>query len=238
MTTDLGAGNGKAESVLAGGGKLDGLDLRDVLVLGHGHLNLNRGRGGDGIGVVESSVAETSVAKTVVSESKSVGKDGGNSGGSLGSFLVSRPLPARLSLLEAGHGVTEGVLAAGVDGGVLHDGHGHLHLVHDGLGHGVRVASVAIRIASKTPVGQNNLDKSRLREESEEKKRKKWNLRGGSGKSGKHQQAVHCGRALCSNIFKAISPPYILRRGGAGREVDIAGRDGGNIVPTFSGVEK
>ena len=164
LTTDLGAGNGEAESVLAGGGKLDGLDIRDVFVLGHGHLNLNRGRGGDGIGVVE-----TSVAKTVVSESKMVGKDGGNSGGSLGSFLVSRPLLARLSLLEAGHGVTEGVLAAGVDGGVLHDGHGHLHLVHDGLGHGVRVASVAIRIASKTPVGQNNLDKSSLREELEKK---------------------------------------------------------------------
>ena len=171
LITDLGAGNGKAESVLAGGGQLNGLDLRDVLVLGHGHLNLDRGRGGDGIGVVESSVAETSVAKTVVSESKSVGKDGGNSGGSLGSFLVSRPLPARLSLLEAGHGVTEGVLAAGVDGGVLHDGHGHLHLVDDGLGHGVRVASVAIRIASKTPVGQNNLDKSRLREELKKKRK-------------------------------------------------------------------
>merc|ERR1712039_1100385 len=105
LTTDLGAGNGKAESVLAGGGQLDGLDLRDVLVLGHGHLNLNRGRGGYG-GVVESSIAETSVAKTVVSESKSIRKDGGNSGGSLGSFLVSGPLPARLTLLEAGHGVT------------------------------------------------------------------------------------------------------------------------------------
>ena len=63
------------------------------------------------------------------------------------------------------------------------------------------------------------------------------NLRGGSSESGKHQQAVHLGRALCSNIFKAFSPPYILRRGGAGREVDIAGRDGGTIVPTFSGVE-
>merc|ERR1719370_2417430 len=119
LTTDLGAGNSKAESVLAGGGQLDGLDLRDVLVLGHGHLNLNRGRGGHGVGVVETSIAET-----VVSESKSVRKDGGNSGGSLGSFLVSGPLPARLSLLEAGHGVAEGVLAAGVDGGVLHDGHG------------------------------------------------------------------------------------------------------------------
>ena len=172
LTTDLGAGNGKAESVLAGGGQLDGLDLRDVLVLGHGHLNLNRGRGGHGVGVVETGVAETSKAKSVVSESKMVGKDGGNSGGSLGSFLVSRPLPARLSLLEAGHGVAEGVLAAGVDGGVLHDGHGHLNLVHDRLGHGVRVASVAIRIAGKTPVGQNNLDKSRLREESEKKREK------------------------------------------------------------------
>ena len=160
LTTDLGAGNGKAESVLAGGGQLDGLDLRDVLVLGHGHLNLNRGRGGHGVGVVETGIAETSVAKTVVAESKSVGKDGGNSGGSLGSFLVSGPLPARLSLLEAGHGVAEGVLAAGVDGGVLHDGHGHLNLVHDRLGHGVRVAGVAIRIAGKTPVGQNNLDKN------------------------------------------------------------------------------
>merc|ERR1712211_131766 len=115
--------------------------------------------GGHGVGVVE-----TGVAKAVVAESKSVGKDGGNSGGGLGSFLLSRSLPSRLTLLEAGHGVTEGVLAAGVDGGVLHDGHGLLHLVHDGLGHGVRVASVAIRIASKTPVGQNN-------------------LRGGSGKS-------------------------------------------------------
>merc|ERR1711962_630722 len=125
-------------------------------------------------------VVETGVAKTVVSESKMVGKDGGNSGGSLGSFLVSGPLPARLTLLEAGHGVAEGVLAAGVDGGVLHDGHGHLNLVHDGLGNGVGVASVAIRIAGKTPVGQNN-------------------LRGGSSESGKHQQAVHLGRALCSN---------------------------------------
>ena len=172
MTTDLGAGNGKAESVLAGGGQLDGLDLRDVLVLGHGHLNLNRGRGGNGVGVVETSIAETSVAKTVVSESKPVGKDGGNSGSSLGSFLVSGPLPARLSLLEAGHGVAEGVLAAGVDGGVLHDGHGHLNLVHDRLGHGVRVAGVAIRIAGKTPVGQNNLDKSMLREESEKKRKR------------------------------------------------------------------
>ena len=173
LTTDLGAGNGKAESVLAGGGQLDGLDLRDVLVLGHGHLNLNRGRGGHGVvGVMESSIAETSVAKTVIAESKMVGKDGGNSGGSLGSFLVSGPLPARLSLLEAGHGVAEGVLAAGVDGGVLHDGHGHLNLVHDRLGHGVRVASVAIRIAGKTPVGQNNLDKSMLREESEKKRKR------------------------------------------------------------------
>merc|ERR1711962_1921858 len=95
LTTDLGAGNGKAESVLAGGGQFDGLDLRDVLVLGHGHLNLNRGGGGNGIGVVETGIAETSVAKTVISEAKSVGKDGGNSGGSLGSFLVSGPLPAR-----------------------------------------------------------------------------------------------------------------------------------------------
>ena len=175
LTTDLGAGNGKAESVLAGGGQFDSLDLRDVLVLGHGHLNLNRGRGSHGIGVAESSVSESmvaksSVAKTVVSEAESVGQD---SRGSLdGGLLVSGPLPARLSLLEAWHGVAEGVLAAGVDGGVLHDGHGHLNLVHDGLGHGVRVASVAIRIAGKTPVGQNNLDKSRLSEESEKKRKR------------------------------------------------------------------
>ena len=177
MTTDLGAGNGKAESVLAGGGKLDGLDLRDVLVLGHGHLNLNRGRGSHGIGVAvdssvaKSSVAESGVAKSVVAEagvSDSVGQDGGDGRGS-GLFLVSGSLPASLALLQAGDGMAERVLAAGINGGVLDDGHGHLDLIHHGLGHGVGVAGkAAIGVASKaavgqTPVGQNNLEKSGLK---------------------------------------------------------------------------
>merc|ERR1719234_595277 len=127
---------------------------------------------------MESSVAETSVAKSGVAEavvaeagvSESVGQDGGNSSSSRGGglFLVSGPLPAGLALLRAGDGVAEGVLAAGVGGGVLDDGHGHLHLVHDGLGHAIGVATKAT--VGQTPVGQNN-------------------LRGGSSESRKHQQA-------------------------------------------------
>merc|ERR1712203_462603 len=74
-STDLSAGDGKAEGVLAGGGELHSLHLRHVLVLGHGHLNLNRGRGSNGIGVAESSiaesmVAESSIAKTVIGVAK------------------------------------------------------------------------------------------------------------------------------------------------------------------------
>ena len=172
VATDLSAGDGKAEGVLAGGGELDGLHLGHVLVLGHGHLNLNRGRGSHGIGVAESSVSESmvaksSIAKTVVSEAKSVRQDGGNGRGSLdGGFLVSGPLPAGLALLQAGDGVAEGVLAAGLVDGILNDGHGHLDLVHHGLGHGVGVAESMVAktvVASKaaigqTPVGQNNLE--------------------------------------------------------------------------------
>ena len=157
VATDLGAGDGKAEGVLACRGELDGLHLRHVLVLGHGHLNLNRGGGSHGVGVAESSVA-----KTVVAEAESVGQDGGNSRGSLSGFLVSGSLPAGLALLEAGDGVAEGVLAAGVNGGVLDDRHGHLDLVHHGLGHGVGVAGIAKAMVAEatigqTPVGQNNL---------------------------------------------------------------------------------
>ena len=169
VATDLSAGDGKAEGVLAGGGELDGLHLGHVLVLGHGHLDLNRGRGSHGIGVAESSVSESmvaksSVAKTVVSEAESVGQDGR---GSLdGGLLVSGPLPAGLALLQAGDGVAEGVLAAGLVDGILNDGHGHLDLVHHGLGHGVGVAESMVAqtvVASKaaigqTPVGQHNLE--------------------------------------------------------------------------------
>merc|ERR1719362_142361 len=102
VASDLGAGDGKAEGVLASRGELDGLDLGHVLVLGDGHLNLNRGRGSHGIGVAvdssvaKSSVAESGVAKSVVAEagvSESVGQDGGNGRGS-GLFLVSGSLPA------------------------------------------------------------------------------------------------------------------------------------------------
>merc|ERR1719362_2559281 len=97
VASDSGAGDGKAEGVLASGGELHGLDLGHVLVLGDGHLNLNRGRGSNGVGVaVESSVARSGVAKSVVAESgvsESVGQDGGNGRGS-GLFLVSGPLPA------------------------------------------------------------------------------------------------------------------------------------------------
>ena len=167
VATDLGAGDGKAEGVLACRGELHGLHLRHVLVLGHGHLNLNRGGGSHGVGVAESSVAESmvaesSVAKTVVAKAESVGQDGGNSRGSLSGFLVSGSLPAGLALLEAGDGMAEGVLAAGVNGGVLDDGHGHLDLVHHGLGHGVGVAGIAKAMVAEatigqTPVGQNNL---------------------------------------------------------------------------------
>ena len=164
VATDLGTGDCKAEGVLASGGKLDGLHLRHVLVLGDGDLNLDRGGGSHGIGIAESSISESmvsksGVAKTVVPKAESVGQDGGN-GGSGGLFLVSGPLPAGLALLQAGDGVAKGVLAAGVDGGILDDGDGHLHLVHDGLGHGVGVAEAAIGVASKAgiaPVGQNNL---------------------------------------------------------------------------------
>merc|ERR1719237_37707 len=141
-------------------------------------------RGSHGIRVAESSVSESmvaksSVAKTVVSEAESVGQD---SRGSLdGGLLVSGPLPAGLALLQAGDGVAEGGLAAGLVDGILNDGHGHLDLVHHGLGHGVGVAESMVAqtvVASKaaigqTPVGQNN-------------------LRGGSSESRKHQQAVHC----------------------------------------------
>merc|ERR1719239_514323 len=84
--------------------------------------------------IAESMVAESSIAKTVVAEAESVGQHGGNGRGSL--FLVSGPLPAGLTLLEAGDGVAEGVLAAGVNGSILDDGHGHLNLIHHGLGHG------------------------------------------------------------------------------------------------------
>ena len=157
VATDLGAGDGKAEGVLACRGELDGLHLRHVLVLGHGHLNLNRGGGSHGVGVAESSIA-----KTVVAKAESVGQDGGNSRGSLSGFLVSGSLPTGLALLEAGDGVAEGVLAAGVNGGVLDDRHGHLDLVHHGLGHGVGVAGIAKAMVAEatigqTPVGQNNL---------------------------------------------------------------------------------
>merc|ERR1711890_14290 len=127
LATDLGTGNGKAEGVLASGGKLDGLHLRHIFVLGDGDLNLDRGGGSHGIGVAESMVS-----KSVVAKAESVGQDGGN-GGSGSLFLVSGSLPAGLALLQAGDGVAKGVLAAGVDGGILDDGHGHLHLVHDGL---------------------------------------------------------------------------------------------------------
>merc|ERR1719460_2958519 len=153
VATDLSAGDGKAEGVLAGGGELDGLHLGHVLVLGHGHLNLNRGS--HGIGVAESSVSESMVAKTVVSEAESVGQDGR---GSLdGGLLVSGPLPAGLALLQAGDGVAEGVLAAGLVDGILNDGHGHLDLVHHGLGHGVGVAESMVAqtvVASKAAIGQ------------------------------------------------------------------------------------
>ena len=161
LATDLGTGNGKAEGVLASGGKLDGLHLRHVLVLGDRDLNLDGGGGSHGIGVAESMVSKSGVAKTVVAKAESVGQDGGN-GGSGSLFLVSGSLPAGLALLQAGDSVAKGVLAAGVDGGILDDGHGHLHLVHDGLGHGVGVAEAAIGVASKAgiaPVGQNNLGK-------------------------------------------------------------------------------
>ena len=165
LTTDLGAGNGKAESVLAGGGKLDSLDLGHVLVLGDGHLNLNRGGGSNSIGVAESSVSESVVAKAGISEtgvSESIGKDRGKSRGSLGGLLVSGPLPAGLTLLEAGDGVAEVVLAAGVDGGILDHRHGNLNLVHHGLGHGVGVAGIAVGVASKATIGQNNLGQENL----------------------------------------------------------------------------
>merc|ERR1712001_172828 len=158
VATDLSAGDGKAEGVLAGGGELDGLHLGHVLVLGHGHLNLNRGRGSHGIGVAESSVSESMVAKTVVSESESVGQDRGDGRGSLGGgFLVSGPLPAGLALLQAGDGVAEGVLAAGLMDGILNDGHGHLDLVHHGLGNGIGVAESMVAktvVASKAAIGQ------------------------------------------------------------------------------------
>ena len=167
VATDLGTGDGKAEGVLAGGGELDGLHLRHVLVLGHGHLNLNGGRGSHGVGVaVESGVAESSVAKTMVAKagvSESVGQDGGNSRGSLSGFLISGSLPAGLALLQAGDLVAEGVYASGLMGGVLDDRHGHLNLVHHGLGHGVGVAGIAKAMVAEatigqTPVGQNNLE--------------------------------------------------------------------------------
>merc|ERR1712037_366518 len=122
-------------------------------------------------------VAKSSVAKTVVSEAESVGQDGGNGRGS----LVSGPLPAGLALLQAGDGMAEGVLAAGLVDGVLNDGHGHLDLVHHGLGDGVGVAESMVAktvVASKAAIGQTPVGQH--------------NLRGGSGESRKHQQAVHC----------------------------------------------
>ena len=171
VATDLGTGDGKAEGVLASGGKLDGLHLRHVLVLGDGDLNLDRGGGSHGIGVAESSISESmvsksGVAKTMVSEagvSESVGQDGGNSRGSLSGFLISGSLPAGLALLQAGDLVAEGVYASGLMGGVLDDRHGHLNLVHHGLGHGVGVAGIAKAMVAEatigqTPVGQNNLE--------------------------------------------------------------------------------
>ena len=59
--------------------------------------------------------------------------------------------------------MAEGVLAAGVNGSVLDNGHGHLDLVHHGLGHGVGVAGIAKAMVAEatigqTPVGQNNLE--------------------------------------------------------------------------------
>merc|ERR1719295_305723 len=122
-------------------------------------------------------VAKSSVAKTVVAKAESVGQDGGNSRGSLSGFLVSGSLPAGLTLLEAGDGMAEGVLAAGVNGGVLDNRHGHLDLVHHGLGHGVGVAGIAKAMVAEATIGQTPIGQN--------------NLRGGSGESRKHQQAVH-----------------------------------------------
>ena len=102
--------------------------------------------------VSETGVSETGVSETGVSEGQSVGqRSGDGGGGSLNGngLLVGGTLLPCLALLQARHGVTEGVGAAGDVGGVLDVLHGHLDLLDDGLD---QVVAVSVGVASQAGV--------------------------------------------------------------------------------------